>query len=138
MHSAESTQSFSVAIYGNMPVRLGAGGGKGGRSRLLGSVLPPGSAVDGVVGAPLYALWDVMHELMCDSRRVSKLGRVRGGSSLWQTGHSSSSGIRFGGCVGCDSSDRWCGSGGNRRLLDLDGPATVEADAPMVWLYIDR
>lgn len=55
------------------------------------------------VGVPPYVLCDVMHALMCDSRRASKLGSVVGGSSRWQMGHSSSS-------ASCG------GSGGNGRL----------------------
>lgn len=78
VHSASSMQSFSVAAYVYMPVRLGGGGG----------VLPSAATR----GLP-YVLCDWMQAVMCDSRRASKLGSSREGSSRWQMGHSSSSGI---------------------------------------------
>jgi len=101
VHSAESTQSFSVATYGNIPVLLGGGGGGGGDapSPLLGLAAPAG----GVLPYPLRV---AMQMVMWASRRASKLGRVRSGSSRWQTGHSSSSAI-------CG---RGWGMGGSLRL----------------------
>lgn len=60
VHSAESTQSFSVAVYGNMPVRRGGTGGSGASPLLLLATAPPP-----------YVLCAVMHVLMCASRRAS-------------------------------------------------------------------
>lgn len=57
-------------------------------------------------GPEPYVLCDVMHEVICDSRRASKFGKLLDGSSRWHTGHSSSSGI--------------CGGGGNGRFTEDD------------------
>jgi hypothetical protein len=76
-----------------MPVRRGAGGA------------PPSPR-----GVP-YVLWFWMHDVMCDSRRASKLGRLCEGSSRWQIGHSSSSAI-------------W-GVGGNALCLEDDSPSEL-------------
>ena len=46
VHSAESTQSFSVAMYGNIPVRLTDRGEAGDDGS-------PSSAGSGVLAAPL-------------------------------------------------------------------------------------
>ncbi|MBE3049881.1 hypothetical protein IMZ48_46770 [Candidatus Bathyarchaeota archaeon] len=59
-------------------------------------------------------LWAVMHPLMCDSLSASWLGSVRDGSSLWQTGHSSSS--------------RICGVGGRGRCVEDEAPADSRRD----------
>lgn len=115
VHSAESTQSFSVATYGNIPVLLGAAGG---------DPSSPAPADPDPVGVPLYLLCAVMQMVMCASRRASELGRVRSGSSRWQTGHSSSSAI-------------WCrGWGIGGRLRSTCG-AEDEDDAAAAAAAVD-
>jgi hypothetical protein len=120
VHSAESTQSFSVARYGNIPVLLGGTGGE---------VAPPGAApcapveADPGGGVPLlpYILWAVMQMVIWASRRASKLGSERCGSSRWHTGHSSSSAICGGGGIG--GSRLWL-AGAEDDPAALDDPAS--------------
>lgn len=92
VHSASSTQSFSVAAYVYIPVRRGT----------------TGTGVPSTTGLGLpYWLWVRMQLLICASRRTSKSGSDWDGNSRWHTGHSSSSAI--------------CGVGGNARCcLDDD------------------
>lgn len=83
---------------------------------------------------PLYELCVVMHALMCASRSDSKEGRLRDGSSRWQTGHSSSSASwccrRGGSCVAVSAPT--CRDlreeEGDTALGDEDDPAMPKSD----------
>lgn len=63
MHSALSTQSFSVATYGNIPVLRG-------RESSPAEDMPPP-----------YVLCEVMHELICASLSSAEFARLCDGSS---------------------------------------------------------
>lgn len=82
-----------------------------------GGGVPTPRCGDSLVGVPLYVLCELMHTLMCVSRNVSKLGRLREGSSRWQTGHSSSSAIGGGG-----GSARFCAADDDD---DDEGPTSI-------------
>ena len=93
---------------------------------------PPAAVAPRCDGVPLLLLCDRMQPAICSSRRRSKSGSVRDGSSRWQTGHSSSSGIWRRACWearGTAGRARLVWWAPGRLLLLLLPPGTEEPEA---------